>query len=222
MQVRLTGLTGFSARIAGMRRIHSSRRQFRTAIVAIGAVAFALSLAGSASALNITVDGTTATGMADLSVTSEGVTQLFDVAFVNSTFNQLQPAGGAPIYDLLLPNDPELWAENVASAIATALQDYNVGTDPDLVTVGENSNVKSTLALTPYADGSLGTLIVAEQTVWTDGWGTLPNAEFSQGNFFIYSSLTIVPEPGTAALLGLGLMSFGIVGRSRRQESGRA
>ena len=99
----------------------SSHRLFLTSLVVIGAATLAFSLAGSASALSIASDGTTATGITGLSVTSESVTQIFDVDFVDSTFNQLQPNGGAPIYDGDLPNSPQLWAENVASAIATAL-----------------------------------------------------------------------------------------------------
>ncbi len=34
-----------------------------------------------------------------------------------------------------------------------------------------------------------------------------------------FARVAPVPEPGTAALLGLGLAGFGVVGRSRRQES---
>jgi hypothetical protein len=212
-------LADFWAGIAAMRPVFPSHRPFRAAVVAVGAAVFALSLAGSASALSITVDGTTATGVTDLSVTSEGVTQLFDVAFVSMTFNQLQPSGGAPIYDLLLPNDPELWAENVASAIAVALQDYNDGSDPDLVDAGPNSITNATFQLIPFADGSSGILKLAEQVNWDTSWGTLPDEEFSQGVFFIYASLTIVPEPSTALMLGLGLSGLGVVGRSRRARA---
>jgi hypothetical protein len=35
----------------------------------------------------------------------------------------------------------------------------------------------------------------------------------------IFASFTVVPEPGTALLMGLGLAGLGSVGRSRRQES---
>ncbi len=49
-------------------------------------------------------------------------------------------------------------------------------------------------------------------------WSSLAGGDPSGGGVAVIS-LNFVPEPGTAALLGLGLAGLGVVGRSRRQES---
>ena len=52
--------------------------------------------------------------------------------------------------------------------------------------------------------------------VWSTG--VLPEA-VSYLEPRVWATFTVVPEPGTAFLMGLGLAGLGVVGRSRREES---
>ena len=55
-----------------------------------------------------------------------------------------------------------------------------------------------------------------------DGWNfvlTPPNLSVGNLSASSFAVFTVVPEPGTALLFGLGLAGFGVIGRSRREES---
>ena len=75
-------------------------------------------------------------------------------------------------------------------------------------------------------DGDPSAVLLIPPTVWH---GMLFNADgdFRVGEYTVFWTevafdrpiVGVVPEPGTALLMGLGLVGMGVVGRSRRQES---
>jgi hypothetical protein len=63
----------------------------------------------------------------------------------------------------------------------------------------------------PFVTQLGGNMAQIEWTRLTDG--------DPAGGAIVRINLQFVPEPGTAALLGLGLAGLGVVGRSSRQET---
>ena len=79
---------------------------------------------------------------------------------------------------------------------------------------GPSAGNNAVFQLVPFADDASNSLNrLAAQSAWDTTWGTLPNDSFSKGTFYIYSSLTLVPEPSTALLLGLGFAGLGVLRR---------
>jgi hypothetical protein len=134
---------------------------------------------------------------------------------------------------LPLPFDSPLSALAAVQAVSDALNAASEGPGaPDIMTVNQltggaiPSSAKSFYAVpfdfTPGdLPGSGWSVRYAEFFPIADGWqprmevGLVPNLF----GFSSFATFTVVPEPGTASLMGLGLAGLGAAGRSRRKKS---
>jgi len=113
------------------------------------------------------------------------------------------------------------------SAVAFLLQ---LGGDPSVSYSGFFSDAEGqAIGGTQFSatvDGDPAAVVLIQPTVW-HGMLFNANGDFEVGEYTVFWTevafdrpiVGVVPEPGTALLMGLGLVGMGVVGRSRRQES---
>jgi hypothetical protein len=175
----------------------------------------------------VTVDGTTATGILNLDV--DGT--LYNVTFPKITGEDFYgPAGNAVFQFTTFESGGD-----AVTAVVNALNLYNSINDPDLESVGDSSGAISgpvfwvgvgddngdlpTSFCAPPVDNPCIQAINGAWKGTTKEWFNPSGAEFlAFDDITNYADFQVVPEPGTALLIGLGLAGLSAAGRSRQGE----
>jgi hypothetical protein len=184
-----------------MNRNRSSRRPLLTHQILFTLLLFCA--AGSAHAATVITDtgGTNATAILDL----DFLGNLYDVTFIDDTaFNVYgDPLDlDFPLTDVArLARDSVNEALNLEPAVSTvgpsAINDFDIGTGTfDFFSVGGRFD-------DPTSDWVVGS----------------DDTTVSGNSRRTWAKFTVVPEPGTALLMGLGLAGLGAAGRLRRQTT---
>jgi hypothetical protein len=158
----------------------------------------------------------------DINVT--GFTGTYDVIFTSESFDDVQAAGGHPIYDQYMgaPTTGLTVADGVVDEIVAILNttDANKVGRIEAGTIGTNSG----FLYLPYAPGTLTDHVLASRGryVSTPLWETLTaspgSIDSTVTNGFVYASLIpSVPIPAAFWLFGSGLL--GLVGIARRKKA---
>jgi hypothetical protein len=154
---------------------------------------------GAAQAASVDRIGDTALGITGLDVPGFG---LFDVEFQFDGTDGIY--GLPPVFDFMSEMDAETAGTAVNNALNADIGILGVGgADTAWYLIGFDTSVN---------DLKVDTV----PSVLRDGaWETVPvRSDFTYAKF-----TSVVPEPGTALLMGLGLAGLGVAGRSRREES---
>jgi hypothetical protein len=163
-------------------------------------------LLGASAAQAASVDriGDTALGITNLNVPGFG---LFDVEFQFDGTDGIY--GLPPVFDFM----SEMDAETAGTAVNGAL-------DADIGILGVGG-ADTAWYLIGFDTSVMDLKVDTVPSVLRDGaWETVPVRSDFLTNGRTYAKFTaVVPEPGTALLMGLGLAGLGAAGRSRREES---
>ena len=90
---------------------------------------------------------------------------------------------------------------------------------PDVLTVGPSVSPSFFIGYEgELTGGGEEQLLVLEAVRIPTNWNYIGEDESTYNNFGNFAKFTVVPEPGTALLMGLGLAGLGLTGRSRREE----
>ncbi len=169
-------------------------------------------------------DPTKATGILNLDVPGFGMP--FNVAFDQQAFASeiYGPSQASPDDpDPLPPFFTAMFASEAADAANAALNAAGA------LTIGEVGSQQGSpshnigwiaFILDPPILDPVDGIAVIRSAVGGADWGNLgENFLLYNGDERAWAVFTVVPEPGTALMLGLGLAGLGVVGRSRREES---
>jgi hypothetical protein len=176
---------------------------FGLAIVAV-ALVFVLG-AGAAQAARVIDIGGTALRILDLELDG----QIYDVEFIFDNANNIYGSNPST-------SDLDFMSRSDSDAAVNAINGA-LNLEGDIHSVNESSSFLFTVPF--VVDGlmmarSVGFKNEANWLRWPDPSDTLVS------NAGSYAKFTVVPEPGTALLMGLGLAGLGAAGgRSRREES---
>jgi hypothetical protein len=143
--------------------------------------------------------GTNATAILDLDFGGN----LYDVTFIEDTaFNVY----GDPL-------DPDFVSiDVVAAAVDRVNEELNL--EPGVSTVGPSADNEFDIAYV------LGPDYISAEGRFTEGWFPGDASDPLTGvTIRTWAKFTVVPEPGTALLMGLGLAGLGAAGRPRRQTT---
>ena len=156
----------------------------------------------------------------DINVT--GFNGTYDVIFTSDSFDNVQPTGAHPLYDLY-SSDPTTGL-NVANAVVDQI--ITVLNTTDANKVGPSTIVNSGFLYLPYTDGTVADTVLAargrylsisEPYFW-ENLGTPAGLTSYVTDGFVYASLvSTVPIPAAIWLFGSGFI--GLVGIARRKKA---
>jgi hypothetical protein len=162
----------------------------------------------SSSAFTVTLDGNAATGVLDLFVPG---LDTYNVTFLRTTAAQLYGGPSSPVFQL---TDGE--ATFAMGFLNDALDSLGLPGDPITDTVGpsfaDSANTYF-VGVDVTGDGSVSIQARNGVNLLDDVWDTLAQESVQYDEVRIYADFQVVPEPGTALLMGLGLAGLAAVRR---------
>jgi hypothetical protein len=179
------------------------RRLFLTAFVPLVALIFLLG-AGAAQGARVIDIGGTALQILDLELDG----QIYNVEFIFSNPNNIY--GSNPT-----TSDLDFMSRSDSDAAVDAINGA-LNLEGDIFSVNESSSFLYTVPFEVDGQGIVRSVGFQNEANWMR-WPDTSNSLVS--NAGSYAKFTVVPEPGTALLMGLGLAGLGVAGRSRRDES---
>jgi hypothetical protein len=164
----------------------------------------------SSSAFTVTLDGNAATGVLDLFVPG---LDTYNVTFLRTTAAQLYGGPSSPVFQL---TDGE--ATFAMGFLNDALDSLGLPGDPITDTVGPSFNDSANtyfVGVDVTGDGSVSIQARNGVNLLDDVWDTLQQESVQYDEIRIYADFqpVVVPEPGTALLMGLGLAGLAAVRR---------
>lgn len=151
--------------------------------------------------------------LAALGATWTAIASTSTVDARDNTNTNPNTAVGVPIFnlnELLVANDnADLWDDTLANPV---LYDENAFPFSVIVVTGTNVSGQAAIPL----GGGAGSATAGQAALADFGWinaGTRPRTE-ANSFYGLSSTLTVIPEPGTAALLMLGLVGLAAVRRN--------
>lgn len=183
--------------------------------VATGLVALALLLgAGAAQAFTVQFTGENATGILNLEVGST----FYDITFRHETAQDIY--GAVPVFDFTTSEGAEAAMEAVNDAL---------NSEPDVMSVGPAYSIVYEVPFEflgeilgiDFVNGREAVYVETPSTnLGTPAW--LQRTDPQARPFEVrktYAVFTVVPQPGTAVLMGLGLGGLAVAGRSRQKQN---
>ena len=136
---------------------------------------------------------------------------LYDITFVEDTAQGVYGPPQFADFDFVTA----IGAEIASIAVNAAL---NFGA-PASSFVGPDGQGQQAYIIGFATENIVFDLVFFQESFFNGTWGLLPRDTTSYLDTRIYADFTVVPELGTALLLGLGLGGLGVAGRKRREES---
>lgn len=100
-------------------------------------------------------------------------------------------------------------ANSIGGGTASGQWAYTVS-PPNAIPAGNNGIVFGSITFAPLAAGTYSIAVAPGGAV-----GGLAGLDLVAAGLVTFDSITIVPEPGTAMLVGLGLVGLGVAGRRK-------
>jgi hypothetical protein len=159
---------------------------------------------------DVTLDGNTATGVTDFFVPGVGT---YNVTFYQTDANNLYGVSPNPVFQFANFGETQ-FVMGFLDDILTDAGASSVGTSSDLQDSATVYWVGVEGSTDPLTINTLNSVYLP-----SDRWITQTVESLLYDDIRVYADFQVVPEPGTALLMGLGLAGLSAAGRSRQDDS---
>jgi hypothetical protein len=194
------------------RRLEGNSMTMKTSCVSLALAVALLTFAPKSSwaISDVTLDGNTATGVTDFFVPGVGT---YNVTFYKTDANNLYGVSPNPVFQFANLGETQ-FVMGFLDDILTNAGASSVGTSSNLQDSATVYWVGVEGSTDPFTINALNSVYLP-----SDRWITQTVESLLYDDIRVYADFQVVPEPGTALLMGLGLAGLSAAGRSRQDDS---